>query len=143
MNPQRAAALAEVALLDFQVVNLPSPQPLQPFRGGLEIRCVREALHRLALELLGIEAEHGAEGPIAVAVAALTVRESDADRRTFYRIAEQRLYVPERRFPQQSFHTLLREASTGAFHRLRPMQIQTALHSRPTRSSHWDSSRDT
>ena len=53
-----------------------------------KIRCVREARHGLALELLGIEAEHGAEGPIAVAIATLTVGESDADRRILDRIAE-------------------------------------------------------
>ena len=88
MNPQCAAALAQVALLDLQVSNFSAPQPLEACRGGLEIRRVREALHRLALELLAIEAEHGAEGPIAVAIAALTVHESDADRRILDRIAE-------------------------------------------------------
>jgi hypothetical protein len=88
MNPQRAAAFAQVALLDLQVSNFSAPEPLEAGGRGLEVRSVGEALHRLALELLGIEPEHGAEGPIAVAITALTVRESDADRRTLDRIAE-------------------------------------------------------
>ncbi len=88
MNPQRAAALAQIALLDLQVSNFSAPQPLQARRGGLEIIRVREALDRLVLELIGIEAEHRAEGPIAVAIAAVTVDESDAHGRILDRIAE-------------------------------------------------------
>ena len=36
-NPQRAAVLAQVALLDVQVRDLAAPQPLEAYRGGLEI----------------------------------------------------------------------------------------------------------
>ena len=36
MNPQRAAVLAQVALLDIQVSNFSAPQPLEACGGGLE-----------------------------------------------------------------------------------------------------------
>src|SRR5580658_7507993 len=81
---------------------------------------MREALHGLALELLGIEAEHGAESPIAVAIAALAVSKSDADWRVLNRVAEQSLNVTGLPLPQQSFHLQPAKVSISAVHRLRP-----------------------
>src|SRR5690348_16799490 len=116
--------------------NLSAPEPLQARGGGFEIRCVREALHRLALELLSIETEHGAEGPIAMAIAALAIGKSDADGRTLDRIAEQGLDKPGVRLLQESFDFPPGNASIRGAHCLRPTKIQRALHSHPTRSSH-------
>src|ERR1700733_15942349 len=110
MNPERAAILVQIAFLDIQVSNLSAPQSLEACRGGLKICAVRETCHRFALELFGIEAEHGAEGPIAVAIATLTVRESDPDRRVLDGIAKERFYVPGG-LSQQGFHLVPRNAS--------------------------------
>ena len=120
MNPKRAAVLAQVALLHFQVSNLSAPQPPEACGGGLQIRRVREARHRLALELLAIEAKHGAVGPIAVPIAALTVGKSNADRCTLDRIAEQRLHALRVDLRQQSVDLRPGNASICAVHPFRP-----------------------
>src|SRR5580693_3840034 len=120
MYPKRAASLAQVAFLDLEVGNLSAPEPLEASPGGLKIRRVRQAAHGLTLELLGIEAEHGAEGPVAMAITAAAVGESDPDRCVLDRIAEQRFCEPRAGLLEESLHLLSGNAFISAVHRLRP-----------------------
>src|SRR5580698_9791364 len=79
----------------------------------------------LALELLRVEAQHGAEGAVAMQIATLTIDEGDADGRVLDRIAEQRLQLPGVAL-QHSFGLFLGKASLSAAHRIRSRPSITA-----------------
>ena len=95
--PQRGAVLADVTLLDIEVPNLPAPETLEAHGGGLEVVAQSEACDRAAAQLLGAEAQHRAERPVAIAIGAVAAREGNADRRLLDGIAEQRVEGVERR----------------------------------------------
>ena len=94
-NPQRAAVLANVALLDVQMRDVAAPQARMTGDRGLAVLCECEARDRLAAELFDTESEHRAKCPIAVTKAPIGVREGNADRRMLDGVAKQRVHLPE------------------------------------------------
>src|SRR5438046_2438363 len=96
-SPPSAAVLADVTLLDIEVPNLPAPETLEAHGGGLEVVAQSEACDGAAAQLLGAEAQHRAERPVAIAIGAVATREGNADRRLLDGIAEQCVEGLERR----------------------------------------------
>ena len=96
-HPQLATVLAQIALFRVQVGNLAAPQPFQAALGGLDVVRVGQFQDRLSAEqeLVGLEAEQGAERTVAVAQRAVAVGEGNADGGVLDGVAEQRFDWPQ------------------------------------------------